>query len=73
MTDTKHMTEAKDSSFRRAQAENALWKLFRVGGGAADAPTVFRARLRKLFDLDRSGTFDSETHPSITVALSEDF
>lgn len=42
-------------TFRRGQAEWALWQLFRLGGSLADPapPQAFKARIKKLLDLDR--------------------
>ena len=41
-------------TYRRGQAEWALWQVFRLGSGARETmPPAFSARIKKLLDLDR--------------------
>lgn len=44
-------------TYRRGQADWALWQVFRLGSGAPEAiPPAFSARIKKLLDLDRDQT-----------------
>jgi hypothetical protein len=62
-----------ESGFRRGQAEWALWRLFDAGVYARrDMPAVFRTRIKKLLDIDRSGAMPGQARGAAALAFADD-
>ncbi len=62
-----------DSGFRRGQAEWALWRLFDAGVYARrDMPAVFRTRIKKLLDIDRSGEMPGQARSAAPLAFADE-
>ncbi len=53
-----------NETYGRGQVEWALWKSFTVGRGVHDAvPPVFRTRVKRLLDVDRTSDFAEASDP----------
>jgi len=62
----------QDQTFRRGQAEWALWRLFDAGTYARrDMPAAFRTRIKRLLDIDRSGAMPGQA-PAAALAFAND-
>jgi hypothetical protein len=60
--------------YKRGQVEWALWRAFAptTVGRSKEVPTVFRTRIKRLLELDRSGDlFEMEVSPPSPLAFSE--
>lgn len=62
-----------DTSFRRGQAEWALWRMFDFGVHAnRTMPPAFRTRIKKLLDIDRSGAMAGQGPNASALAFADE-